>query len=232
MSSTTKQSITTALKAAGYNSKQVSVRNRHAGYSSALDITIRDPSVNFNVVEKIGKDHKHVHYDERSGEILSGGNTFVDTSISDEVRDTWSKKYLQHVNDAIGQLVEENQGAKIDERFTIFKEGFAYFKIWDEYDSWLRLNYSNPVDIAVDLYILATFTQSQVTQTAVDRYWFRTIRGSENNWKDSAGEYNTTAMGEDAAQHFHCLSEEGKTEIEQLIFDWAVAFAERLPKAA
>ncbi|GGA92800.1 hypothetical protein [Puia dinghuensis] len=228
----TKQSITEALKKAGYNARQVSVRNRNGGYSSSLTITIRDASVNYEVVEQIGKNHKHVHYDEHSGEILSGGNTFVETDYTDQVRDIWAKKYSPLVDDAIVQLVDDNAGIRIDDRFTIFKDGRNNYKIWDEYDSWLPMHYYNPRDIAVDLYIRSTFTESNVTQTAVDRYWFRVIRGDEKSWKDSAGEYNTTAMGEAAAEHFHCKSENGDTDAEKNIFDWAVLFAERLPKAA
>jgi hypothetical protein len=41
---------------------------------------------------------------------------------------------------------------------------------------------------------------------------------------DDCGEFNTTVMGEAAAEYFGLMSDEGNTPIEQDLFDWAVDF--------
>ncbi len=227
-----KQSITNALKAAGYNAKQVSVRNRPGGLETSLTLTIRDASVNYMVVEQIGKNHKHVDRDERTYEILAGGNTYIHTKLTDEVRESWSASYLPLITKAISELKDERHGVPIDARFTIFRDSHNDFKVWDEYDSWLKMAYYRTQDLAVDLYILTTGTQAKVTHNAVFRYWSRQLSDDKNRWQDTVGEYSTTAMGEEAAVHFKCASDQGDTDIEKEIFDWAVDFVSKLPKKA
>jgi hypothetical protein len=225
-----KQSITNALKAAGYNTKQVSVRNRPGGLETSLTLTIRDPSVNYTVVEQIGRIHKRIDRDERTHEILAGGNTYIHTHLTDEVRKSWSANYLPLITKGISELQDEQHGVRIDPRFTIFRDSRNDLKVWDEYDSWLNRSYYRAEDLAVDLYILTTGAQVKVTQAAVFRYWSRQLSDDRNRWQDTVGEYSSTAMGEDAAVHFKCASEEGDTDLEKDIFDWAVDFVSKLPK--
>jgi hypothetical protein len=69
------------LKAAGFNARKVSVRRSR----DSLYITIRDASVALSVVRPIAETYRNVHRDERSGEILCGGNTFVDVEYLDSL---------------------------------------------------------------------------------------------------------------------------------------------------
>ena len=66
-----------SLKEIGITSKQVSVKSAYCGYSDKLSITIKDLTVNKETVEKVAKQFEEYERDERSGEILEGGNTYV-----------------------------------------------------------------------------------------------------------------------------------------------------------
>jgi hypothetical protein len=60
-----------------------------------------------------------------------------------------------------------------------------------------------------------------ITRTSVMNYWTRQLNAGKETYKDDCGEKDYTKMGEDAAEHFGVLSENGETEIEQEIFAWA-----------
>lgn len=64
-------------KEMGLTSKEVSVRS-----SGSLDIAIKDLTVNKDKVESIAMRYESIHRCEYSGEILSGGNTFVFVEFS------------------------------------------------------------------------------------------------------------------------------------------------------
>src|SRR5699024_5583205 len=61
----------------GYTSKQVRVKMA-AGI--AIEVTIKDYTVNCEEVEKIAKKYDSVDWDEHTGEILEGGNIFVEVN--------------------------------------------------------------------------------------------------------------------------------------------------------
>jgi len=67
--------IKDALKKAGYKvPSQISVRKRSA---SAYDVEIKSLDIDKDEIEKIVSKYENIRYDERTGEILSGGNTYV-----------------------------------------------------------------------------------------------------------------------------------------------------------
>lgn len=68
----------------GLNARQVGVR---APDVYAVYVTVKDPAVDIKDVEKIAKAHESYERDERTGEIMTGGNTFVFVTYSDEARD-------------------------------------------------------------------------------------------------------------------------------------------------
>jgi hypothetical protein len=70
-----------ALKQAGFNARCVSVRHDH----STLRVTIRDASVSLTRVQEIAGAFESVHRCEATGEILLGGNCYVDTEYDDKV---------------------------------------------------------------------------------------------------------------------------------------------------
>jgi hypothetical protein len=75
------QDIRNQVKAMGLTRKQVAVK---MSPGSAIYVTVHDPLVSLSAVERIAKTHESVRYCESSGEILSGGNTFVFVRYSDD----------------------------------------------------------------------------------------------------------------------------------------------------
>jgi hypothetical protein len=54
------------------------VRSKIVGYDSSISVTLKDLSLPKHLIQKIlNKEFSSVSYDERCGEILSGGNVFV-----------------------------------------------------------------------------------------------------------------------------------------------------------
>lgn len=71
------QLIRRNLKENGFTSKDVSVRVRSALYDTAVKVTIKNPLVRQSEVEEVAKKFSKVAYDERTMEILAGGNVYV-----------------------------------------------------------------------------------------------------------------------------------------------------------
>lgn len=69
------------LKTLGYSARDVSVRSDH----NSLDITIRRNGLNVKAIKAIANSAEKIDRCEASGEILSGGNTYVFIRFSDEV---------------------------------------------------------------------------------------------------------------------------------------------------
>ena len=65
--------IRQALKEHGYNNRKVGVR--YDGY--AIWLTIKDLAIDIKEIEQLAKGYESQERDEFTGEILSGGNTFV-----------------------------------------------------------------------------------------------------------------------------------------------------------
>jgi hypothetical protein len=68
------QTLRAAIKTAGFNGRKVTVRLDH----STLRVTIRDASAPLSTVKAIADQFSSVRRCEKTGEILCGGNTFVD----------------------------------------------------------------------------------------------------------------------------------------------------------
>ena len=66
-----------ALKKAGYKRNQVSVSKGRGGYEIVYHVTVKDLMVPIEKIEKIVKKFQSVDWDERTGEILAGGNTMI-----------------------------------------------------------------------------------------------------------------------------------------------------------
>lgn len=120
------KSIRSELKKAGFTSRQVSVKHRYCGYSSSYHITIKDGNVSELQIKDICKSFESVDYDERTGEILEGGNDYVFVERDHQIPVDGSE-YLDAVKNALAKLEREGQGEKIEgTRWTIFKERVAF----------------------------------------------------------------------------------------------------------
>lgn len=88
-----------AFKAKGWSARKVSVRVRGCGYSSAIDVSIRDASVAKRDVESIAAEHRSVRYCHMSGEVLMGGNCYVDVEYAHGVLDGVKAEIAEAVKD-------------------------------------------------------------------------------------------------------------------------------------
>lgn len=70
-------------KKLGLSSRDVSVKTKQGGYSSAVNVAIKTKKALalMKEIEAIGNSKESIDRDVRSGEILAGGNTFVFTDI-------------------------------------------------------------------------------------------------------------------------------------------------------
>lgn len=66
------QEIRKTLKSNGYSNRQISVT-----YDGAIWVTIKDSNIKLEDIENLVKKYENYRTDEITGEILSGGNTFV-----------------------------------------------------------------------------------------------------------------------------------------------------------
>ena len=139
MTSTEKaKAIRAALKEAGITSKQVSVRHRYCGYSSSYNITIKDGNVSELQIRDICKRFESVDYDERTGEILEGGNDYILVE-RDNHAPVDGSEYLDAVKNALAKLEREGKREKIEgTRWTIFK-GRCFF--WGHCQALEKLNW-------------------------------------------------------------------------------------------
>ncbi len=108
----TKQKIQEVLKNAGINSRQVSIREPRCGYDRAFELTIRDPRFEIEQIEDLVMGFKKVDRCEVSGEVLMGGNTWIDVEATDEVEDIWASEYREKVEEALS-LLTDNHGEQI-----------------------------------------------------------------------------------------------------------------------
>ena len=81
------KTIRATLKNNGWNARAISVREGRGGLSRSFTLTIRKRGISKKAVEAVAKTFDDIDRDERSGEILSGGNTFVFVEIDRKVRD-------------------------------------------------------------------------------------------------------------------------------------------------
>ena len=73
----TAKKMNDALKKAGFNRRQVTVRHCRALYDDDYRIKVRDPKVSLLQIEEIVGEFESIRYDEYSGEILEGCNNYV-----------------------------------------------------------------------------------------------------------------------------------------------------------
>ena len=84
-----------ALRAAGYSARQVTVRDGGGNLCTALKVTVRTSDVSVSAIEKIAGAMRRVRHCEATGEILGGGNTFVDVAYAPEVYAVLAAAYAE-----------------------------------------------------------------------------------------------------------------------------------------
>lgn len=159
------QKLAELLKGLGYTRKHVSVKDNGGSHNWSLTMTIRDSSVIFSKVENLKKEFTQYSTCEASGEILSGGNTFVSIQITEEVREAWTAKHLDVVKNAMEVCKQLVQGVEINERFNVhFLDG--NFRLTDN-GNFLPMNYRSAESIALDIFKLEQKPYTQGTPITV-----------------------------------------------------------------
>ena len=142
-----------ALKAAGI--KGVTVRKD----GSALSFTIREVGVSIAAVEKVAGSFESISRCEASGEILCGGNTFVDVDFGPKVAAHALTLWEPLIRACAASLppVGENSGRKLDARIVVFRERSAgEWKMYADGHSWFSVWFGDTLngiaDAAASLY--------------------------------------------------------------------------------
>lgn len=125
-----KSNIVAAIKALGYNSRQVSVRKNPCSTEWSFDVTIRDPKVNMAAVGGAVKNHESIDRCQASGEILAGGNTYIHVKGTDEVKAEWAKPFIPMIEVAMGKISPENKNAEIMKGYSLHNEWANIYSIY------------------------------------------------------------------------------------------------------
>ena len=104
------QSIRNELKNHGYTSKAVGVSVKDCGYSTSVHVKIKSPEVSRKEIENLLNHRNDYERDERTYEILNGGNTYIfvdyEIGIFDEVAQEWAAT-------ALGAIKSKTETTKI-----------------------------------------------------------------------------------------------------------------------
>jgi len=88
------QQIRNDIKAAGYSLKAFSIRTRSTG---SVTIAIKDAAIPADKIKGIARKHEVVRRCDGSGEILSGGNTFISIGYEAGVLSAAGNKLAQAI---------------------------------------------------------------------------------------------------------------------------------------
>lgn len=91
------KAVRAALKAAGYGKADVSVHNDSYSMGSTVYVKIKRPEISLSKVESIAESFARVDRDSQTGEILGGGNCFVDVAYADGALDAAAARIAEQV---------------------------------------------------------------------------------------------------------------------------------------
>jgi hypothetical protein len=123
-----------------WSSRDVSVKADHFSMGSAIRISIKNPAVPLAAVKAIASAHESISRDA-SGEILSGGNRYLDIGYSQEAREIIAAKHLPAVQAAAERLASAELNHLIPVEGTGFllgagRHGLGHgFSVWKGGDS-------------------------------------------------------------------------------------------------
>jgi hypothetical protein len=148
--------IRAALKTMGITSRQVSVKSGYCGYSDYIHVTVKTAAIDIKAVETIVKGYEYISRDERTGEILEGGNTYTRTQYSDDAFDEVIKPYMQKAEN-IMQDAAFDHFTEIAEKIYLICEGNTF--IARDQRTWDRKYLYNAFDVAKVLYTVENFNR-------------------------------------------------------------------------
>ena len=106
MKTTTEEAreIRAAYKRRGWSSRMISVRTEYYSMGSAIQVTIKSPEVDETEAERIAKGAERISRCQITGEILSGGNTYVSVDHSEGCREILARRFVEPLTDALAVL--------------------------------------------------------------------------------------------------------------------------------
>lgn len=96
------------LKSRGYSNRKVSVNHNYGGYSASIHVTIKDLSIPLREIHELASRYQSVTYCDRTGEVLEGGNTYVQVNYDYELLENATENKLEEAK----QLIKELEGKK------------------------------------------------------------------------------------------------------------------------
>lgn len=96
------------LKRAGFNAKRVSVRHEQYSMGSTMHVTIRDPEIRESQVRELVQPAERIDRCEITGEILCGGNRFLDIRYSDEAEAIRRNRVRDACAAAVAELPDDD----------------------------------------------------------------------------------------------------------------------------
>jgi len=100
MSTRAAAQIRANLKAAGYNRTKVSVRADNYSMGSSVYVEVKDPTADYEAIQDIALQQESIRRCDFSGEILSGGNTYIHVKHSPEARAALAEPLAERVKAA------------------------------------------------------------------------------------------------------------------------------------
>ena len=137
------------LKAAGYTSKQVSVK-MGAGYSS-INVRVKAFPINMDEIKAIASQQEHVRRDHYSGEILCGGNLFVFVEVDWETKKAAAAEWEPRLQ-AILDTLEEDRGVLTEDgKWWVMKEAYGRVRMRRNEEDATYQRYVDAFSAAVDM---------------------------------------------------------------------------------
>lgn len=98
------------LKEIGYSSRMVSVRSSY----NSIDLSIKSVDVDFKTVEDLANKYESIHRDKATGEILSGGNIYVNVEYDYDFKESFSNEFIEKAKEIEVNIKDSNDFDNID----------------------------------------------------------------------------------------------------------------------
>lgn len=126
------KAIQEKLKAAGIPRAAYRIRVQGCGYSNSVHIYVKDLAVSIDEVKRIAYQYESIDRDERTGEILEGGNTYVFVEYDFDTLQAAQEKYLAQAEGIYGhgyaEIMTHSNGNTLAYLDTEPGEGRLYLK--------------------------------------------------------------------------------------------------------
>jgi hypothetical protein len=121
------------LKELGYNRTMVGVTSDY----DSINVAVKSIDVDFKTVEELANNYEKLDRDHLTGEILLGGNTYVNVNYSDTLKDELKNKYMDKAEEVFKAIQNSNELENI-----FIKDGIHAF-LGDFQMIWFRVPQSN-----------------------------------------------------------------------------------------